>query len=70
MMRRGLQAIHTLAFLCLLRSDEVLKIQVDHVEFVKDLDGDIEYMVLTLPFRKTHQDGRKHAYLSSALLLC
>jgi hypothetical protein len=55
--RRALQAIYTIAFICLLRSDEVLKIRRDHVEFVKE-DDNSEYMVLTLPFRKTHQDGR------------
>ena len=57
LIRHALQAIYTLAFICLLRSDEVLKIQRDHIEFVKD-DNDSEYMILTLPFRKTHQDGR------------
>jgi hypothetical protein len=57
-MRRALQAIYTIAFICLLRSDEVLKIQRDHIEFVEG-DDNSEYMVLTLPFRKTHQDGRK-----------
>ena len=60
--RHALQAIYTLAFICLLRSDEVLKIQRDHIEFVKD-DNDSEYMVLTLPFRKTHQDGRMFFFL-------
>ena len=56
LMRRALQAIYTLAFLCLLRSDEVLKIQSSHIQFVKE--EDTEYMVITLPFCKTHQDGR------------
>jgi hypothetical protein len=60
MTRRALQAIYTLAFVCLLRSDEVLKIRRDHIEFVKE-DNDSEYMVLTLPFRKTHQDGRMYS---------
>jgi hypothetical protein len=62
--RRALQAIYTLAFICLLRSDEVLKIRRDHIEFVKD-DNNSEYMVLTLPFRKTHQDGRTFSHLST-----
>ena len=57
LMRHALQAIYTIAFICLLRSDEVLKIHRDHVEFVKD-DNNSEYMVLNLPFRKTHQNGR------------
>ena len=56
-MRHALQAIYTIAFICLLRSDEVLKIHRDHIEFVKD-DDNSEYMILNLPFRKTHQDGR------------
>lgn len=68
LMRHALQAIYTLAFICLLRSDEVLKIQRDHIELVKD-DEKLEYMVLTLPFRKTHQDGRmfSHPFFSGAL---
>jgi hypothetical protein len=61
--RRALQAIYTIAFICLLRSDEVLKIRHDHIEFVKE-DNNIQYMVLTLPFRKTHQDGRKFSLFS------
>ena len=64
LIRLALQAIYTLAFICLLRSDEVLKIHRDHIEFVKD-DDNSEYMVLTLPFRKTHQDGRKSSHLFS-----
>jgi hypothetical protein len=55
--RHALQAIYTIAFICLLRSDEVLKIRREYIEFVKEND-DVQYMVLTLPFRKTHQDGR------------
>ena len=57
LMRHALQAIYTIAFICLLRSDKVLKIHRDHVELVKD-DNNSEYMILNLPFRKTHQDGR------------
>ena len=56
LMRHALQAIYTIAFICLLRSDEVLKIHRDHVELVKD-DNNSEYMILNLPFQKTHQDG-------------
>ena len=55
--RRALHAIYTLAFICLLRSDEVLKIHRQDIELVTKEDGTV-YMVLTLPFRKTHQDGR------------
>jgi hypothetical protein len=67
LVRHALQAIYTLAFICLLRSDEVLKIHRDHVEFVKD-DDISEYMVLTLPFRKTHQDGRMFSHLFAVAL--
>ena len=56
--RRAAQAIYIIAFLCLLRVDEVLKIQVEHVEFIRD--GDKFQLVLTLPFRKTHQFGGEH----------
>lgn len=53
MARRELQAIYTIAFLCLLRSDEVLKIERKHVIFSKNP----ETLTLTLSHRKTHQDG-------------
>lgn len=56
MARRELQAIYTIAFLCLLRSDEVLKIHREHVVYE---GGTKPWYVLTLPFRKTHQDGSK-----------
>ena len=52
------QAIYTIAFLCLLRIDEVLKIQIEHIEFVDRGTKDYR-MILTLPFRKTHQFGGK-----------
>ena len=54
LVRRALQAIYTIAFICLLRSDEVLKIRRDHITFLTDGTGG---MILTLPFRKTHQSG-------------
>lgn len=50
--RRLLGAAYTLAFLCLLRFDEVLKIEIDHIERVSETE-----IKLTLPFRKTHQFG-------------
>jgi hypothetical protein len=52
--RRLLQAAYILSFLCLLRIDEVLKIEMHHVEFISDTK-----IKLTLPFRKTHQFGGK-----------
>jgi integrase len=51
--RRALHAIYTISFLCLLRIDEVLKIRRSHIEFEEDR------IILTLPFRKTHQYGRE-----------
>ncbi|KAF9521447.1 hypothetical protein CPB83DRAFT_778726, partial [Crepidotus variabilis] len=55
--RRAAQAIYTLAFLCLLRVDEVLRIRAEHIETV---EGRI---TLTLPFRKTHQFGGESSNL-------
>ena len=68
LMRHALQAIYTITFICLLCSDEVLKIHRDHVEFVKD-DDNSEYMVLKLPFWKTHQDGRMFFFCRFCLVL-
>jgi hypothetical protein len=50
--RRLLQAAYTVAFLCLLRFDEVLKIQAQDIAVV-----DENSYSLTLPFRKTSQFG-------------
>ncbi|KAG1763422.1 DNA breaking-rejoining enzyme [Suillus placidus] len=49
-MRHCLHAIYTIAFLCMLHSDEVLKIQAHDIHFFSN------GLVLTLPFRKTHQN--------------
>jgi hypothetical protein len=49
-----LQCIYIFAFLCLLRSDEVLKIKYEHIKIVDKAKGQI---VLNLDFRKTHQHG-------------
>jgi hypothetical protein len=49
-----LQCIYIISFLCLLRFDEVLKIQAHHLEVVEEASGQIR---LTLPFRKTHKFG-------------
>jgi hypothetical protein len=57
-----LGAAYALSFLCLLRFDEVLKIQMHHIEFI--LDTKIKLM---LPFRKTHQFGRKSFNLSGCI---
>jgi len=49
-----LQCIYTIAFLCLLRFDEVLKIQAHHLEVIDEGKGEIKLM---LPFRKIHKHG-------------
>jgi hypothetical protein len=49
-----LQCIYTIAFLCLLRFDEVLRIEHKDIEVVDRAKGQIK---LRLPFRKTHQYG-------------
>jgi len=54
--RMMMQAIYALSFLCLLRFDEVLKIQHHHIEVIDSKEGHIK---LVLPFRKTHQNGGK-----------
>ncbi|KAJ7231739.1 hypothetical protein B0H12DRAFT_1205029 [Mycena haematopus] len=46
---------YLIAFHCLLRVDEVLKIQAHDIRI--DLE-DNEVLIVTLPFRKTHQDGK------------
>ncbi|KAJ7651100.1 DNA breaking-rejoining enzyme [Roridomyces roridus] len=47
-----LYAVYIISFLCLLRFDEALKIQVHEVRLIGD-----SAVELTLPFRKTNQDG-------------
>lgn len=53
-LRIMLQCIYAIAFLCLLRFDEVLRIELKDIEVMDKLKGRIK---LTLPFRKTHQCG-------------
>lgn len=50
--RRFLGLAYALSFLCLLRFDEVLKIQMHDIEWISDT-----CIKLTLPFRKTNQFG-------------
>jgi hypothetical protein len=52
--RRLVQAVYTLAFVCMLRIDEVLKIRFEDIERTGPLS-----FKLTLPFRKTNQFGCK-----------
>ncbi|KAJ7765926.1 DNA breaking-rejoining enzyme [Mycena maculata] len=57
--RRLLTLAYVLSFLCLLRFDEVLKIQMHDIEWVSDT-----CIKLSLPFRKTNQfGGMKPFYL-------
>jgi hypothetical protein len=53
-LRMMLQCIYTIAFLCLLRFDEVLRIHMKDIEVIDKVKGHIK---LVLPFRKTHQYG-------------
>ncbi|KAJ3879046.1 hypothetical protein F5051DRAFT_303846, partial [Lentinula edodes] len=52
--RRELHLAYTLAFACLLRVDEVLKIQAHEIRIVPENPKCLE---VTLPFRKTNQFG-------------
>ena|ERR1022692_4179642 len=56
--RAMLHAAYTISFLCMLRFDEVLRIEAHHIEVMEGHEetGEIR---LTLPFRKTHQNGGK-----------
>lgn len=64
--RRAAQAIYTIALLCMLRVDEVLKIRINHITF----DPGMKKFTLTLPFRKTHQFGGEFAiYYNIAQLI-
>jgi hypothetical protein len=60
--RRVALAIYTVMFVCLLRVDEVLKIKTEHIVF------EDRKVILTLPFRKTHQFGGEYAPFYSGLL--
>jgi len=63
-LRLMLNAIYGIAFLCLLRFDEVLKIQAHHLVVVDEGKGEIK---LTLPFRKTHKHGGTDILVKSLL---
>jgi hypothetical protein len=60
--RRLLQAIYTIAHLCLLRPDEVLKIQVHNITVYEN-----NSVTILLPFRKSHQNGGGFIRLSSCV---
>ncbi|KAL0566138.1 hypothetical protein V5O48_015880 [Marasmius crinis-equi] len=54
--RRLLLLAYNIAFLCLLRVDEVLNIRMQDIRLMTDEDGQ-RMLKLTLPFRKTNQFG-------------
>jgi len=58
--RRAALAIYTVMFLCLLRVDEALKIKMEHIVF------EDRKVILTLPFRKTHQFGGKPSFVRAS----
>ncbi|KAG7094205.1 hypothetical protein E1B28_007812 [Marasmius oreades] len=60
--RRLLHLAYTIAFLCLLRVDEVLNITFDQINIVQHDDGTI-FMNITLPYRKTAQFGTSQQFL-------
>lgn len=55
-LRTMLHALYTVAFHCLLRFDEALRIEWHWIEYQQYGDGKIRLRV-KLPFRKTHQTG-------------
>ena len=65
MARREVQAIYLIAFFCLLRSDEVLKIRREHLVLSKDE----RTVTVTLPFRKTHKNGGELSNCSTSQYL-
>ena len=48
------QCIYIWSYLCLLRADEALKINIEHIEFAEE---EYQSVTLTLDFRKKHQGG-------------
>lgn len=60
--RRLLQLAYTIAFTCLLRVDEVLKIQSHDIKLGTNNKGEVT-LELTLPFRKTEQFGGESNYM-------
>jgi hypothetical protein len=63
-LRRALHLAYTIAFSCLLRVDEVLKIQAHEIELVP---GQRNCIKVTLPFRKTNQFGNIQPFYLYAL---
>ena len=63
--RMLLQCVYIIAFLCLLRSDEVFRIRFEDIEVVDKITG---HIILHLPFRKTHQNGGKFDFIEGSTL--
>ncbi|KAJ7755953.1 hypothetical protein B0H16DRAFT_1266184, partial [Mycena metata] len=55
--RLMIQAAITIAFACLLRFDEALRIQISDIEFLRDKQGNQTILKLMLRSRKTSQFG-------------
>ena len=66
--RRLLQFAYAIAFTCLLRVDEVLKIQSHDIKLMTDDQGR-DGLQLTLPFRKTEQFGGASNHAAVLLVL-
>ena len=62
--RTMMSLAYAIAFRCLLRLDEVLHIQVQHIRWIDRTIGGVE---LTLSFRKTAQTGGKFTLITSVL---
>ena len=59
--RRMMSCMYAIAFLCLLRVDELLHIMHHYLEMIDEETGAIS---LNLRFRKTHQNGRRSFFSS------
>ena len=64
-LRSMMHCIYILSFLCLLRFDEVLKIQLHHIKIENAETCEIS---LHLVFRKTKQEGGKNRVYSLVLI--
>ncbi|KAK0223279.1 DNA breaking-rejoining enzyme, partial [Armillaria fumosa] len=65
--RKLLQAVYLITFTCLLRIDEVLKIQLHDIEFgIDDVDG-THFVSITLPFHKSSPFGDIPPFILCAL---
>lgn len=63
--RMMMSVAYVLSFLCLLRFDEVLRIQAHHIELIDEREGKIKLM---LQFRKTHQEGGAYSLQTSSFI--